>query len=77
MGTDLRSQRILLELSQSALTRQSGVPRQKICIYELGSGSLTADEQRLIREAERLRNISIQIESGQLHPSPAQGASGD
>jgi len=52
------------------LARLSGVSRFKICIYELGDGSLTEDEQSRIREAlhaeaERLRNISINIEGGQ------------
>ena len=48
----------------------SGVSRFKICTYELGDGSLTADEQSRIREAlhaeaERLRNISVRVECGQ------------
>jgi hypothetical protein len=53
----------------------SGVSRFKICSYELGDSSLTADEQNRIREAlraegERLRNISTCIECGQ--PSRAE-----
>jgi hypothetical protein len=53
-----------LRLSQSALSRMSGVRRQKICLFELGDPALTADEQRLIREAlrreaERLRSVAV------------------
>ena len=45
----------------------SGVSRFKICTFELGSGSLSADEQDRIRkalhsEAARLRNIPNQID---------------
>lgn len=51
----LRSQRLALKLSQSELSRQSGVARPKINIYELGGG-LTAEEQRSINKlsSERL-----------------------
>jgi len=49
------------------LARLSGVSRFKICLFELGDGSLTADEQTRIRavlqaEAERLRQISTHFE---------------
>lgn len=59
----------------------SGVSRFKICTYELGDSSLTPDEQHRIRqalqaEAERLRNIPVQIEFGPPQPSPVQGAGG-
>ena len=59
----------------------SGVSRFKICTYELGAGSLTTDEQTRIREAlqteaERLRNISIQIDFGPPESLPSQEASG-
>lgn len=45
----------------------SCVSRFKICTYELGSGSLTPDEQSRIRkalqlEAERLRNVPNTVE---------------
>jgi len=47
------------------------VSRFKICTYELGDGSLTAEEQYRIQaalraEAERLRAISPQIQFQQL-----------
>ena len=65
----------------------SDVSRFRICAYELGSGSLSLAQQSRIREAlqmeaERLRKISIQIESGQLsfeaglHHSPGFGECG-
>jgi predicted transcriptional regulator len=65
--TDLRTQRTALRLSQSALSRSSGVPRPKICIFELGGGSLTADEQGRIREAlrreaERFRGVTVEVD---------------
>jgi hypothetical protein len=45
----------------------SRVSRFKICLYELGDGSLTPEEQSRIREAlqaeaERLRQISTQFD---------------
>jgi len=57
------------------------VSRFKICTYELGDGSLTAEEQYRIQaalraEAERLRAISPQIQFQQLE-SPAPGAIDD
>lgn len=59
----------MLRLSQSELARKSGVPRPKICIFELGGGSLSFDEQRRIqealqREAECLRSITVDIDFG-------------
>lgn len=43
----------------------------KICLFEIGDGDLTPDEQlrireALIREAALLRGISLKIESGQV-----------
>jgi hypothetical protein len=51
----------------------SGVSRFKICTFELGSGSLSADEQERIQkalhaEADRLRSIPAQIDLGRLAP---------
>jgi predicted transcriptional regulator len=68
---DLRFQRNALGISQSKLARISGVSRFKICTYELGSGSLSLAQQSCVREAlqieaQRLRKISLQIESGEL-----------
>ena len=59
----LRGNRIALGVSQSKLARSSGVSRFKICLFELGDGSLTDDEQNRIHqalqtEAERLRQVS-------------------
>lgn len=63
----LRELRIALGISQSRLARLSGVSRFKICTHELGDAALTEQEQFRIHEslrseAERLRNISVQIE---------------
>jgi predicted transcriptional regulator len=73
----LRELRIALGISQSRLARLSGVSWFKICTHELGDAALTADEQSRIREslqfeAERLRNISVQIEFG-CHPPSSLG----
>jgi predicted transcriptional regulator len=64
---NLRACRISLGVSQSRLARLAGVSRFKICTYELGDRALTHEEQSRIRvalekEAQRLRDISIQIE---------------
>jgi predicted transcriptional regulator len=66
MKMNLRSHRNALGISQSRLARTSGVSRFKICTYELGDSSLTADEQGRIREAlqaeaDRLRRIPGEI----------------
>jgi transcriptional regulator with XRE-family HTH domain len=67
---NLRAHRSSLGISQSKLARLSGVSRFKICTYELGSGSLTVDEQNRIGqalqvEAERIRGIPANIDFGQ------------
>jgi predicted transcriptional regulator len=72
---DLRSHRIAIGISQSRLARLSGVSRFKICTYELGSTKLGPDDQSRIRaaltaEADRLRQVSIQVDFGQ----PSTGA---
>lgn len=69
---DLRQQRQALGLSQSKLARLSHVSRFKICTYELRDCSLTPEQQNQIREAlfaeaDRLRNLSIQIEFARSH----------
>jgi predicted transcriptional regulator len=68
--SNLRSHRSILGISQSRLARVSRVSRFKICLFELGDGSLTAAEQEQIRhallaEAERIRGIAIEIDLGQ------------
>lgn len=65
---NLRSHRNALRISQSRLARLSGVSRFKICTYEIGDRSLTADEQTrtheaLQAEAERRRQISAHFDS--------------
>jgi predicted transcriptional regulator len=70
MRRELRSNRTAIGLSQSRLARLSGVPRYKICTFELGDGSLSSDEEGRIRdalqgEAERLRDVSARLNLGQ------------
>jgi predicted transcriptional regulator len=66
---ELKANRIALRISQAKLARLSQVSRFKICMYELGDGTLTAAEMRSIREvlqaeAERLTTISSKIHFG-------------
>ena len=68
---ELRSYRNLLGISQTRLARLSRVGRFKICMYEIGDGSLTAEEQcRLVAalkcEAQRLRTIAVNPDFGKL-----------
>jgi len=60
----LKAIRLSLGVSQSGLARLSGVSRFKICTFELGSGSLSAEDQQSITEAlrseaERLRSAAV------------------
>jgi transcriptional regulator with XRE-family HTH domain len=62
----LRRSRLSIGVSQSKLARLSRVSRFKINAYELGAGSLTADELHRIcgglqSESDRLRTVSIPI----------------
>ena len=64
------------------LARLACISSLKVYPDEFGNGLLGPGEQirvgeALQAEAERLHNISIQIEFGQSHSSSAQGASGD
>jgi len=63
----LRSRREALGISQSKLARTSGVSRFKICMFELGGGSLSSQECRSIKtaleaEAARIRSVTASIE---------------
>jgi hypothetical protein len=65
----LRAGRMSLGLSQSRLARLSGISRFKICLYELGDGSLSVEEQDCIRralqaETNRLRSLPANVEFG-------------
>jgi hypothetical protein len=60
-------------MSQSRLARLSTVSRFKICLFELGDGELTTEEQGRIRvalraEAERLQDIASHIDLGESQP---------
>ena len=59
----LRSRREALGISQSKLSRISDVSRFKICMFELGGGSLNAEECQRIKsaleaEAARIRSVT-------------------
>jgi len=59
----LRSRRETLDISQSKLARISGVSRFKICMFELGGGSLGPEECQRIKsaleaEAARIRSVT-------------------
>ncbi len=63
----LRSRREALGISQSKLARISGVSRFKICMFELGGGSLSSTECQSIKtaleaEAARIRSVTASIE---------------
>jgi predicted transcriptional regulator len=63
----LRSNREQLGLSQTRLARLAGVSRFKICLFELGDGQLTDDEQRKIKaalqsEVDRLRSLTATLD---------------
>ena len=46
-----RNQRIAFKLSQHALAHRAGISRWRLCIHELGDGSLTGEEEHKIAEA--------------------------
>ena len=59
----LRSRRESLGISQSKLARISGVSRFKICVFELGGGTLSPEECQRIKaaletEAARIRSAT-------------------
>jgi predicted transcriptional regulator len=63
----LRSRRESLGISQSKPARLSGVSRFKICMFELGGGSLSPEECHLIRtaleaEATRIGKIAVNMD---------------
>ena len=63
---DLKLRRKQLKISQARLAVVSGVSRFKICLYELGDGRLTADEQARIEEALRAEAASLQAVAAQF-----------
>ena len=78
---NLPSSRTVLRLSQSRLAKLAGVSRFKICLFEIGDGGLTPEEQNRIRaaleaDAERFRNISVQVDLGQSE-ARYEGTTGD
>ena len=64
---NLRSSRESLGISQSKLARISSVSRFKICMFELGGGSLSSKECQSIKasleaEAARIRSATVSLE---------------
>jgi predicted transcriptional regulator len=77
MTNELRSNRAALGISQSRLARISGVSRFKICLFEIGDGQLSVDEENRIRgalnaEIDRLRNLLENIDFRQVRSSSPQ-----
>jgi hypothetical protein len=54
-------------MSQVRLARKAGVSRFKICMYEVGDGALSADEQNRVREA-------LRAEADRLVESPSRSS---
>jgi predicted transcriptional regulator len=75
MTYELRSHRAALGISQSKLARVSGVSRFKICVFELGSGSLTPGEHRQIMEALRVEAERLRYAAAQIADLPGNGPS--
>jgi predicted transcriptional regulator len=75
MTNELRSHRAALGISQSKLARVSGVSRFKICVFEVGSGSLTPDEQRQITEALQAEAKRLRCAAAQIADESAAGPS--
>jgi len=78
VAAELRQKRTSLGVSQSRLARLSGVSRFKICMYELGDGSLSDDELSRIRaglqaEASHLRELSDSFGVTKAPEEPARG----
>lgn len=48
---DLKDKRVRLKLSQLRLARRAGVSRFKLCLYELGEGTLNPREIALLESA--------------------------
>ena len=71
-NTRLRSLRSALGVSQTRLARLARISRFKLCLYELGDGTLNLDEllriqQALQAEADRLRSIPAELDLAALH----------
>jgi len=63
---NLRSRREALGISQSKLARISGVSRFKICMFELGGGSLSPEECRRIKTALEAEAARIKAIAGNM-----------
>jgi predicted transcriptional regulator len=65
----IRERRVRLKLSQLKLAHCAGVSRFKLCLYELGQGTLSTEEiarleAAIAREAQRLRYALVELETG-------------
>jgi predicted transcriptional regulator len=63
---EVRAHRTALGISQSKLARLARVSRFKLANFELGGGSLTAEEQQRIRDALRLEAVRLRLASSQI-----------
>jgi transcriptional regulator with XRE-family HTH domain len=70
----LKASRLSIGLSQSKLARLSGVPRFRICLFELGDGALSLDDRHRVRvalegEAVRLQLIAARLALHEIDPA--------
>jgi|ERR1035437_3679423 transcriptional regulator with XRE-family HTH domain len=78
---NLQSLRSALGISQSRLARLSRVSRFRLCMYELGDGSLTPAEQARIEEAlraeaARFQRVLADLELDQLRSAGTAAEAG-
>jgi predicted transcriptional regulator len=76
---DLKDLRRKLKISQTRLAQMSEVSRFKIALYELGEGTLSADEcsrivEALRSEARRIQEETLDIARGQFQGPPSGAA---
>jgi predicted transcriptional regulator len=71
--TDVRLHRNALGISQSKLARLARVSRFKLANFELGGGSLTAEEQQRISDALRLEAARLRFASSQIDVVSPEG----
>jgi predicted transcriptional regulator len=71
---DIRAHRIALGISQSKLARLARISRFKLANFELGGGSLTAEEQQRVGDALRFEAARLRLASSQIDLGTAEGA---
>jgi predicted transcriptional regulator len=70
---DVRAHRTALGTSQSKLARLAHVSRFKLANFELGGGSLTAEEQQRICDALRFEAARLRLASSQIDLGSREG----